>query len=796
MRFAKLSLLAASGCIFAASCSDTEQPALDAAAQDAGAEPSALWDGQRESYDAAAATVARAPVTSELVSARVDSRGMLFAAGEMQISGEPFAEFFAGRNLNYYDRLFLPPDRYIVPDPNADSGLPQDVIVDLFGFSTAVESYEYSKYHMNSIVNFSGAGVSLVNGPNVGALPGATPQDKLAARIGTLLVTAGTDVAGYAQVPAPVGNPLNVLGFAGLMPVLAPYTDFDPTVAATLKTVKSCVVTPGYGGIPSAGNTPEYECDYSTLHVPDAAVSHTISPGVLGLATWKEALWAIDFAGRLHDTGGNPVTTVNDDDLVNVGKPNNVVLGGDPGAVPGTFVGSSALEGMWGLTMLDLIDNVDAWLLRSLVTRDGKALGGFASNLDAITYDFASPLAWFPASIATAVDASVAFPPVTSLSISDARSRASDLAGLLLGNAMFFAMTDPRNPGVGQRLGLKATFDGAPFVADDGAPDGEPSPHDRALALIRVAFVDLERMHSDPSSGAFVDDVTVSGSGEVTQAAAVTTTTISHVLIALRQTLLSLNASVSQYGAADESPSGDALGILNSVPIHPASGGAPAFSSHVRDVFVRNATFLRDVLTTPDGHVAIGADVSTIPPTPSSSAATLEAQAAAVRGLTEAFLLTGDETFRVRARAVSRHLQDAFFSPAALMFRGVEGGADRVSMTPERFAWLQSALRETHKVLFVTGDPQLGRHVLEPMIARVNKLYMNGWDDLDGDQNVNPTTECLAARLQQAEQSLTGETGRDSQFNPVADRDQDCVIEVAHAQRLSVFAGEVSFHSP
>jgi hypothetical protein len=50
--------------------------------------------------------------------------------------------------------------------------------------------------------------------------------------------------------------------------------------------------------------------------------------------------------------------------------------------------------------------------------------------------------------------------------------------------------------------------------------------------------------------------------------------------------------------------------------------------------------------------------------------------------------------------------------------------------------------------------------------------------------------------MQLAEQSLTGELGRDDFGLPTADRDRDCVIELGHAQQLSVFAGGVRFHSP
>ena len=56
-----------------------------------------------------------------------------------------------------------------------------------------------------------------------------------------------------------------------------------------------------------------------------------------------------------------------------------------------------------------------------------------------------------------------------------------------------------------------AYFDGDPFPADDQLADGEATLHDRALAMMRVALVDLDRLHADPASGVLVDDVTMTG---------------------------------------------------------------------------------------------------------------------------------------------------------------------------------------------------------------------------------------------------------------------------------------------
>ena len=805
-RFSLLIFPLAAACLGLSCGSDgsVQGPHSDAGApgDSAAADATLLWDGAGTAYDAGVlASATRVPVAAELVTRQVDVQGMMFAAGEMQISGEPFAEFFGGRNLNYYDRTYVPPDRYLVPDPAFDGGV--DPLVDLFGFSTAVESYEYSKYHMNSIVEFSGAGVSLVNGPLVQRLPQAAAQDKLIARVGQLLTTAGTDLGGYAVLPAPQNNPLNILGFGGLLPTFAPFRGFDPSIPGSTQVVQSCNRAGGYGGIPTVGqSTPEYECEYNQLHLPDTQLDHVLVPAVLGFATWKQSLWAIDFGSRLHDSKSNGVNTVAPGDEPLVGTASNRVVATDPpGAAPGTYIGSTPLEGMWGLNMIEGIDNLDEWILSSLTTSDGVTLSGFESKLAATQYDYTSPLRWFPAAIGVSVDATQPFPPVTSVTLADATSRSIDLGALLLGNAMYFAMTDARNAGVGQRIGLQILFDGNhAFPADDGLPDGEETAHDRALAMLRVAFVDLDRMHSDPSTGVLNDSATVSG-GTITRSGTVTTTALAHVLVGLRQTVLSLNAAITQYGAADEDPSGDAQGILNSVAIHPPLGGAPAYSSYVRHVFVTNATFVRDVLTNAEGKVVNGATIANGVTTVTTEPATLGSQAAAARALTEAYLLTSDVTFQARARAVVQHLQGAFYSAPARMFREEEGGPDDVVMTPELFGWLQSALRETHKVLFVPNDEALGRPPLEDKIARINTLFMNGWDDLNGNQRVDHgadggVNECLGARLQQAEQSLTGELGLDDYGLSVPDRDQDCVIELGHAQSLSVFAGAVHFHSP
>ncbi len=135
-------------------------------------------------------------------------------------------------------------------------------------------------------------------------------------------------------------------------------------------------------------------------------------------------------------------------------------------------------------------------------------------------------------------------------------------------------------------------------------------------------------------------------------------------------------------------------------------------------------------------------------------------------------------------------------------------------MTPELFGFLQSSLRETYKSMYVPGDPALDRAVLADRIARVNKLFLNGWDDLNGNGTLSVDggdypSECILTTdagnsaeagvqggLQQAEQALTGETGINLEGQHVRDCDSDCVPELSHAGHASVMASLIHFHSP
>src|ERR1041384_4111828 len=84
----------------------------------------------------------RIVITNTVDSTRIVTREHMLAAGEMQISGEPLAEAM-GRDLGAYSRDFVPAAGY------QDTALNR-LWVDLAGFSSGIESYEYSKQPMNN----------------------------------------------------------------------------------------------------------------------------------------------------------------------------------------------------------------------------------------------------------------------------------------------------------------------------------------------------------------------------------------------------------------------------------------------------------------------------------------------------------------------------------------------------------------------------------------------------------------------------------------------------------------------
>ncbi len=728
-----------------------------------GAVPDAARDGGPD------AAVTHVAITATIGSTRFVTREHLLAAGEMQISGEPLAEAM-GRRLRQYSRDQLPPDLYADPV--------RGTWIDLAGFSTAIESYEYSKQHMNAVAFELGAGTSLVYGPLVNAgETGPAATAKLAALIqrfavgsnalGRLVFPAGTyptgNVSGDTN-PTGAGNPLeNPLGWPGIWPTLHVFASFDPAIDPTSAEVLGCAITsddtPGSAG--AVEQSADYECNATTLHLRDRAaqIDSTIGPGADGFATWKYGLWSLNYLQVMHDAAEAAATSVAASDAASVGTSGNTVRALAPNAVAGTYLGSSNIEGFQAQMFLAMADNRAEDWLRHLSTTDGTTLGGFATIGDALAYDYTQPVRWFPRRIAVSETDDGSGFPHPHYAIADAGTERLDLAGLALGYATIFAVTDAANRGVGGAQSARVVFDGDPFDAT--------SLHDRALAMMRVAVIDLDRMTTTDDSIA----------------------TLAYSLIALRTVSRALSSQLELY--SNNTPdTAVASSPLDAYPLH-AMDPALTFSGRVAQMIREDAERLYGSSTDASGH---------------ASGDTLDDHAAAVRGLFAAYLATGDTHYRTRAIAVFDRMVAVFYDRDARMFTPGPAPVDEIEITPLRFALVQSALRDMYEIVATRPGGEARELQLEPMIARWNKLVLNGWDDRDRDQRVS-TDECvtLAAGiphggLQMAERTLTGELGRGGHNEmgmpgfPTLDRDMDCVPEIDDAHLPAALADSITFH--
>ncbi|HWE29795.1 MAG TPA: hypothetical protein VHB97_17415 [Polyangia bacterium] len=724
------------------------------------------------------------------------------ASIEMQISGEPFAQLL-GRNLAGYDRFNRTPDLYFDPA----TGRPT---IDPLGYSMAIESYEYSKQPMNNTSFESGAGLALEFGPllNPKQLAGDDGVQLLTNRIQQFALAAnagGAPGANFVVSPAPEDNPLNVLGWPGYWPAFAEFSSFDSSITpATHGYRLFCSFTAGYAGTVNGRQViGDYECSYNSLNLPnrDGQVSKILIPDALGYATWKQGLWTINYWQTLHDVAGNGITAVADADIPQVGVHGNAVVGQFPDpndptgqamidGSPGVYLGDIVIEGFQGQTMIEEMDNKAAFLTRVLLTGDGATFSGFATTKQALDYDYTSPLRWWPAQTLV-TEASTPppngnswryFPQPLRYSLADAASHLRGLSALAGGFATFYALTDFNNPDVGGQPSSRATFDGDPFAADDQIADGEESPHDRALAVIKVALVDIDRLHWDDAHHVLVDTAMVGPGGAVQRGSIVSAVDAAWAIIGMRQALRSVGSTLTLY--SNDTP--DTHGAPTALDGVKLDGAAAPLPARTLALIAAEADFLADKLTDDNGAVAnsydVAADARDLTPT------RIESEAAVIRALLDAYLATSNERYRQAAMRIYADLERRFWMSDVRAFRTVVGESDRIVWTPLAHGTLQGALRQYWKLVARRpGNERVAAELLE-RVKRQNKLVLNGWDDANGDDVVQYPAECTGAGLQMGERALTGELAR---VEDRGDRDHDCVVEISLAKRPAALAAEL-----
>ena len=739
--------------------------------------------------------------TAQMTDKTFHTADHFLASIEMQISGEPFAQLL-GRDLAGYDRFNPTPDLYTDPATG-------HTITDPLSYSMAIESYEYSKQPMNNTSFESGAGLALQFGPvlNPSNLSGLQAFNLLHDRVQAFAAASssgGPAGTNWVVSPSPVDNPLNVYGWPGFFPVFAEFAAFTPDVEPSAGATRGCSFTGGYAAAAMGAQVVgDYECGYNSLNLPnrEAQVQKRLEPDALGFALWKQGLWVINYWQGLHDLAGNAITEVADADLAAIGQPNNTVVGEYPDpndptgkamvkGAPGVYLGDIPLEGFQGLTMLDEMNNKAVFLFGHLLTGDGAQLGGFGSTKAALAYDYKSPLQWWPASVTVAETGTEQpaqglswqlFPQPTSFTIKDGASQLRGLCALAGGFGEMFALTDFNNAQVGGLPSSRATFDGDPFPADDQLPDGEETPHDRALADLKIAVVDVDRLHFDPAHQVLVDEATVQH-GAVQRGSTVTTVTAGYAIVGLRTALRAISSSLTLY--SNDTP--DTVGAPTALDAAPLAGAPAPLPARMLQLIRAEADFIVGKLIGPDGAVANGYDLAAGSADPSPTR--LESEASAIRGLLDAYLATSDTKYRQAAIRVWADLDKRFWMRDVRAFRTTAGVSDTLTWTPVVFGSLQGAMRQYWKIVGKRpGNERLAAEILE-RVQRMNKLILNGWDDANADNKVQYPKECTGAGLQMAERALTGELSRPADG---PDRDHDCVKEISAAKLPAALAAEI-----
>ncbi|MFO0618868.1 MAG: hypothetical protein U0414_40140 [Polyangiaceae bacterium] len=674
--------------------------------------------------------------------------------------------------------------------------------LDPLGFALVIEARQAADATTRALTLETGAGLStqfapLLNPTHVVGDPSVTLlRDRLASYAIAAHATGMASPPDLVVVPAPA-DLVNPYGFPGIYPTFAEYTRFATALAPIGGADHACSIDRD-----PAHTTPavaDYECDATTLSLVDHAQAETfLAPEALGWSAWNQALFVASGIG-LHDVAEHSIVTVPGPDLPQVGVASNTVVGqyqdpADPtgqtlvAGAPGTYFGVSALDGFQALAALHALDEKAALLLASLSTTDASTLDGIPIA-GALAYDYTSPLRWFPASVAVPATATATMteeahelvPDVSALAVGDARSRLADLSALIGAYATVYALTDASGA-LGGKAPLPALFDGAPFAPDDGAPSGEASLHDRSLAILKIALVDLDRAHLDSASMALVDEATIAN-GAAKPGATLSAVTASDSIVALRTARRALDGSLSR--APSYAP--DALGAASALDGTSVAGApyAGTIGARIVDLARLQADAIRERLVGASGVVLNAYDVANN--LPDLSTTSVLSQASGLRGLLEAYLLTGEDKYRLSAQAVYAALESKFWNADVRLYRTKLGEDDKMSYDPKTVAELLGALRVYRAVFAAAPGEEALAAELDERLLRVLKVVVNGWNDLDGDDQID-TGECLGGRLLMGERSRTGGLGIAADKG---DRDHDCVPDVVSAKRPALLGAKL-----
>ncbi|MFP8965803.1 hypothetical protein ACKC9G_04425 [Pokkaliibacter sp. CJK22405] len=590
----------------------------------------------------------------------------------------------------------------------------------VFDYKAGIESYEYSEEAMYALNYQSKMGIHLVNGP-LNKARGGSMED-----FGKRFISMA-DAVGFPAEEIPLN----------MYPLSLPYASGSPKLAG--KADETPVNSDELDGTTAKGNpmkgessTPAYFRDYKSLAWNAESFDKSFEPAAIGGIFLKEVMWSQDFLGGMHVADSDEEVEADSATMDQDGVHK---------------LGVSSADGMNGMILTE--QSIDKLLtMQTMLGFDGKKLGA------AITpdYDPAKGVVYFPHKVAVKEGQANGVNSIDSLSVSDASSTLRDTWEMLWPLSEFYAYSDQRKANSNQNPAFLAVFDGAPFAkapeknTDDDLSNNVAGSDAFSLAsnLSHFEFANLQALHFNKDAGTFVDQYKDGKQGKH-----VSTFDAAYTLVALQIFQRAQDALPVGYAAGDD-----------------ASGLETEAGKQALALIKQQADYLIKHLITDNGLVADGATIGGAV----DKGQSVDAQFAAVRGLTAAFLATKDTAYRDAARKLFAVADKAYFNADA----GTWLNGDSTVYTPWTQAAISGGLRSAIQNLRNRGSENTPALELQQLTERYVAWFSN---------TVNGGMQ-LAEWLGDSGENVmaTGNTG---------DTDEDGVPQVGKAGVAPVLAGKI-----
>ena len=532
-------------------------------------------------------SLAQNAVSTEVSDYTFYTAANMLAYTEFELSGEPLAESL-GLDLDVLDPNFL-------EEPTQ------------FDYVAGIESYEYSEEAMYALNYQSQLGPHLVNGPQNISRGGSL--NSLKKRMSTLAKSVGFPSTDIAKNIYPIS-----------LPYRSASSEFNAQVDARIIATEEIEVLNHQDEVITAtAQIPAYQHDYQTLAWNKKQRELVIEPAAIGGILLKEVMWSQDFLGGMHVIENDQEVEANSSNMDQDGK---------------HALGVSSSDGMNGVILTEL--SIDKMLyLQDQLAFDGKSLGAKITP----QYNANKNPIWFPHAIKVSEKKQNGVNAINKLKLKNSDSTLRDSWMLLWPLSEYFAYSDQRVLNTGQNAAFKAVFDGQPF---DSAPKANtdkktnnnvPGQDAFSLAsnLSNMVFQNIDALHFNKQANTLVDSYSANGK----KSQHVTTYDAAYSIVAL---------SIFQR-AQDALPVGYASASGGEVNLKTAQG------KRALTLIESQANFIVNHLITKNGLVSDGASLTQSGGISKlDKGQSLDAQFASIRGLSAAFIATGQTRFRDAAR--------------------------------------------------------------------------------------------------------------------------------------------------